>query len=294
METITWNEYKARSTSKNDFRLTHYSPLFNNAFCMVNIEQNIGTVTHKLGWDTRYFEKEWNNQVNQVADRHMLEYVEITVEVVEMIKNKLEGYKKALNKALEWLTTGLSGYDYNQAIHDKTFNSMMIEKYEMILSLCPSFENDPQDEKAGEIMKALNININVVSFDGLSKEAKKIARSNIQDFLYSILDSYIKEIEESKDAYLKAYHSGELFHLNKDECPLTGVCYDYDFMSIDHINSESVENEVNKVFMKLKRDEKIIIFSDEYASELCDANDIYFLENGAEYNEMKKLLIGLV
>ena len=154
METITWNEYKARSTSKDGFRLTHYSALFNNAFCMVNVKQKIGTATHKLGWDTRYFEKEWNNQVNQAADRHMLEYVEITAEVVEMIKSKLEGYKKALNKALEWLATGLSGYDYNQAIHDKTFNSMMIETYEMILSLCPSFE----DEKEGETMKNTIIN----------------------------------------------------------------------------------------------------------------------------------------
>lgn len=141
-------------------------------------------------------------------------------------------------------------------------------------------------------MKALNINI--VSFDELSKEAKKVAKDNIQDFLYDILSFYIKEIKESKDAYLKVYHSGGLFHLNKDDCPLTGVCYDYDFMSIDHINSESVENEVNKVFMKLKRDEKINVFSDESISDLCDANEIYFLKNGTEYSEIKKLLIGLI
>lgn len=141
-------------------------------------------------------------------------------------------------------------------------------------------------------MKSLTINI--VSFDELSKESKKVAKENIQDFLYDILEFHIKEIKESKDEYLKAYHSGKLFHLNKDDCPLTGVCYDYDFMLIDHINADSVENEVNKVFMKLKRDEKHNVFSDEYVSDLCEGNEIYFLENGAEYHELKKLLKGLI
>lgn len=141
-------------------------------------------------------------------------------------------------------------------------------------------------------MKSLTINI--VSFDDLSKESKKVAKENIQDFLCDILEIHIEEIKESKNEYLKAYHSGKLFHLNKDEYPLTGVCYDYDFMSIDHINSESVENEVNKVYMKLKRDEKRNVFSDESVSDLCEGNEIYFLENGTEYCEIKKLLKGLI
>ena len=139
-----------------------------------------------------------------------------------------------------------------------------------------------------------NLSINIVYFDELSKAAKKIAKNNIQDFLYDVLEFHIKEIKESKDEYLKAYHSGKLLHLNKDDYPLTGVCYDYDFMLIDHINSDSVENEVNKVFMKLKRDEKRNVFSDEYITDLCDGNEIYFLENGTEYCEIKKLLKGLI
>ena len=138
------------------------------------------------------------------------------------------------------------------------------------------------------------LSINVVSFDELSKEAKKIAKENIQDFLFDILSLHVNEIKDSKDAYLKAYHSGKLFHLNKDECPLTGVCYDYDFMEIDHINSESVENDANKVFMKLKKDEKHNVFSDEYVADLCECNDIYFLENGTEYRKIEKLLKGVI
>ena len=138
------------------------------------------------------------------------------------------------------------------------------------------------------------LSINVVTFDELSKEAKKIAKENIQDFLFDVLSLHVAEIKESKDGYLKAYHSGKLFHLNKDNCPLTGVCYDYDFMQIDHIISESVENEVNKVFMKLKKDEKKNVFSDEYVADLCEGNEIYFLENGTEYHKIEKLLKGLI
>ena len=141
-------------------------------------------------------------------------------------------------------------------------------------------------------MKQLSINI--VSFDELSKEAKKIAKENIQDFLFDVLSFHVKEIKESKEEYLKAYHSGKLLHLNKDEYPLTGVCYDYDFMQIDHVISESVENEVNKVFMKLKKDEKKNVFSDEYVVDLCEGNEIYFLENGTEYHKIEKLLKGLI
>ena len=138
------------------------------------------------------------------------------------------------------------------------------------------------------------LSINVVTFDELSKEAKKVAKENIQDFLFDVLSFHVKEIKESKEEYLKAYHSGKLLHLNKDEYSLTGVCYDYDFMQIDHINSESVENDANKVFMKLKKDEKKNVFSDEYVTELCEGNEIYFLENGTEYCKIEKLLKGLI
>lgn len=138
------------------------------------------------------------------------------------------------------------------------------------------------------------LSIKVVSFNDLSKDAKKVAKENIQDFLYDVLSFHVKEIKESKDEYLKAYNSGKLFHLNKDDCPLTGVCYDYDFMEIDYINSESVENDANKVFMKLKKDEKRNVFSDECVADLCEGNEIYFLENGIEYRKLENLLKGVM
>ena len=100
------------------------------------------------------------------------------------------------------------------------------------------------------------LSINVVSFNELSKEAKKTAKENIQDFLFDVLAFHVKEIKESKDEYLKAYHSGKLLHLNKDE---------------------------NKN-----------VFSDEYVADLCEGNEIYFLENGTEYCKIESLLKGLI
>ena len=46
--------------------------------------------------------------------------------------------------------------------------------------------------------------------------------------------------------------------------------------------------------MKLKKDEKKNVFSDEYVADLCEGNEIYFLENGTEYHKIEKLLKGLI
>ena len=138
------------------------------------------------------------------------------------------------------------------------------------------------------------VQITVVSFNELSKEAKRKAKDNITDVLNDMLDFHIKEIKISKDAYIDAYNKGNLFKLDKDSCPLTGVCYDYDFMQIDHERSESVLNEANKVFMKLKRQERNNVFSDEYVGDFCEGNEIYFLENGEEFHSLERLLKGIV
>lgn len=137
------------------------------------------------------------------------------------------------------------------------------------------------------------VQINVVSFEDLSKEAKRKAKDNITDVLNDMLDFHIKEIKASKDAYINAYNKGDLHKLDKNDCPLIGVCYDYDFMQIDHEHSESVLNDANKVFMKLKRQERINVFSDEYVSDFCEGNEIYFLENGEEYHSLERLLKGI-
>ena len=135
----------------------------------------------------------------------------------------------------------------------------------------------------------MQIKFNVVQFSELSDKAKKIAKDNISDFLYNVLSMNISEIEGSKNAFIVAYNNESLESLCKNDYSLTGVCYDYDFMQIN-LNSDSVLNEVNKVFMALKKLEKRYVFSDEYVAELCEGNEILFLENGNEFKTIEKLL----
>ena len=137
------------------------------------------------------------------------------------------------------------------------------------------------------------VTINVVKFEDLSKEFKRKAKDNLIDVLNDTLDYHISEIKKSKDEYLNQYRKGNLNSLDKDDCPLTGACYDYDFLQIDHNNCDSVENEANKVFMNLKKLEKRNVFSDEYITDFCEGNEIYFLENGEEFHSLERLLKGI-
>lgn len=137
------------------------------------------------------------------------------------------------------------------------------------------------------------VTINVVNFKDLSKEFKRKAKENISDVLSDMLDHRIEDIKKSKDEYLNQYRKGNLNNLKKDGYPLTGVYYDYDFLQIDHVNSDSVENEVNKVFMTLKKLERIDVFSDKYVYDFCEVNEIYFLENGEEFHSLERLIKGI-
>ena len=48
------------------------------------------------------------------------------------------------------------------------------------------------------------LSINVLTFDELSKEAKKVAKENIQDFLFDVLSFHVKEFK----------HVGKVYSLN--------------------------------------------------------------------------------
>ena len=137
MEILTWAEYKARAIDKGGFVLTHYSKLFNAAHCRVNIKG----LNFQLGFDDRYFEKEWNNQVNQFKDSHLADFVEITAEVVREIKATLVNYEYKLIEVNAMLATGLSGTDYNGAKASQQHLEMMVNKYKLIVELLPSFED---------------------------------------------------------------------------------------------------------------------------------------------------------
>ena len=55
-----------------------------------------------------------------------------------------------------------------------------------------------------------------------------------------------------------------------------------------------IENSINEAESIFKKDEKQNIFSDEYVTDLCESNEIYFLENGIEYGKIESSLKGLI
>ena len=152
METINWAEYKARCTDKKGFTLTHYSKLFNAAHCRVNIKG----LDFQLGFDERFYnEKEWNNQVDQFKDSHLENFVEITAEVVEEIKNTLSAYEAELATVKDYLATGLSGFEYNGAINKKSHLEMMVANYARMVELLPTFAADEDEKTGGNMTKLL-------------------------------------------------------------------------------------------------------------------------------------------
>lgn len=69
------------------------------------------------------------------------------------------------------------------------------------------------------------------------------------------------------------------------ECPLTGVCYDHDI--IDHLSKynltvDSLNNASGK-FMSSIHDEYQSMLTDEYITDMCEANEYEFNANGTIY-----------
>ena len=72
---------------------------------------------------------------------------------------------------------------------------------------------------------------------------------------------------------LKGYNKEALNRLDKEDCPLTGVCWDYDII-------EAFQNGYpNNALNSLHKDTEYI-YSDEGLTELCEANEYEFYENG--------------
>lgn len=72
------------------------------------------------------------------------------------------------------------------------------------------------------------------------------------------------------------YQRGALEDLfaKRDECPLTGVCYDHDV--IEALYNDELESKI----LSLIHEEAEYIYSDEGLSELCAANEYEFYECG--------------
>jgi len=75
---------------------------------------------------------------------------------------------------------------------------------------------------------------------------------------------------------LKAYDREALKELNKEDCPLTGVCWDYDII-------EAFQNGYPDTALNSLHKDTEYIYSDEGLIELCQANEYEFYKNGELY-----------
>lgn len=73
------------------------------------------------------------------------------------------------------------------------------------------------------------------------------------------------------------YNKDDLMALDPDELPLTGVCWDYDIIK------STQDGDISRSLDSLHNDTEYI-YSDEGLTEMCEANEYYFFENGEVYN----------
>ena len=69
--------------------------------------------------------------------------------------------------------------------------------------------------------------------------------------------------------------------LDIDNCPLTGVCYDYDILK--NVSDESTLNISLNNYITSIHDEFESMLEDDYLSEWCEASEYEFTEDGCIY-----------
>jgi len=72
---------------------------------------------------------------------------------------------------------------------------------------------------------------------------------------------------------LKGYDKKSLKNLNKEDYPLTGVCWDYGI--IEALQNGSIQDSLKSLHADTE-----YIYSDEGLLEMCQANEYEFYENG--------------
>lgn len=145
--------------------------------------------------------------------------------------------------------------------------------------------------------------LKLYQYDELSDKAKEKACEYVRNNQHDLGDYVIDEMIDSLKALQKeiggdldysisivpdrgefvrltAYDKEALKELakKKDDCPLTGVCYDIDI--IEGILSDELEYKVLKVL----HDEGEYIYSDEGIGEMIEANEYTFLEDGTRFD----------
>lgn len=177
------------------------------------------------------------------------------------------------------------------------------------------------------------IELNLFKFEELSKEAQEVAKKNVEFEQYDsdlwlcarkaqelynrlkigeaisgnrlrtwIVNNILPDLTSTK-YYGKRYGENAKFRFSKiftevDECNLTGVCFDYDFLKplMDFVKepNENVNNyqlartDLNMIAQELIAAEMDYFYSDEGFSEYCEAENIEFLRDGVPFDSIVK------
>lgn len=81
---------------------------------------------------------------------------------------------------------------------------------------------------------------------------------------------------------------GDLKELSKQDCPLTGCCYDHDlldYFKIDNGHYEAIDalNEAASKYIESIHKEYESMLTDEYIRNMCESNEYEFTEDGKLY-----------
>lgn len=144
--------------------------------------------------------------------------------------------------------------------------------------------------------------ITLYNFDELSDEAKEKARDYVRNNWHDLAQHYVDDMIETLKA-LKTEIGGDLDYsisvvpdrgefvklsgyspeklaklmLKKDECPLTGMCYDID------VTEALAKDELEHAVLKTLHAEGEYTYSDEGIDEMLTANEHEFTEEGKFY-----------
>lgn len=125
------------------------------------------------------------------------------------------------------------------------------------------------------------IQLDIYNYADLSKDAQLKAVADNVTFIEDVLAHHYKEITASYKAFCAALSKGtDAVLASKDDYSLTGICYDYDFVSLLEQPSLNYEVDAQKLLAKLKRDERRYMYSVETLDDLFQANGIEFLKCG--------------
>jgi len=103
--------------------------------------------------------------------------------------------------------------------------------------------------------------------------------NKLKEKIGGVLDYSISQVPD-RGEYItfKDYDHKALLKLNKDDLPLTGVCWDYEVIVGFRTGSPTL-------VLKALHSNTEYIYSDEGLTELCEAHEYEFISDGSIYND---------